>query len=375
MPKSKAVADGEEFDLYAIHDGKPKKGVLDFERMFNDYRDANPKVWDHDRNVTLGASEAFQCIRQTWFKKHDAEKDANHEDSWGAMERGNVMEDHWVVPALRHHAKQIGADLDYEGDNQVTFVADQNSATPDGLVFNLPRNALEKYGIPDIKSDCVLVEIKSIDPRAGLDEEKSVHHGQAQIQMGILHQMGEFKPYYTVILYINASFYDDVTPFIVEYDPRIYKTARARAKQLFSTTDPAKLVAEGKLSDACRMCAYTHACAKASKQAVPDDDKISGISQETLDTLYQMVVQERAIDAKIKELKEEQAEVRQEIKDEMSPMNKRKAGDERFSISWIFQGGKKSLNKQAMIDDGIDIAAYETEGAGFEKMTITLKNK
>ena len=69
--------------------------MLDFDDIFNNYVADNQKVWQHDRNKSLGASSTFACIRQGWFEKFGAERgyevDHDYDPSWGAMERGNVM--------------------------------------------------------------------------------------------------------------------------------------------------------------------------------------------------------------------------------------------------------------------------------------------
>lgn len=364
----------ETFDLYGTPaKAKPQKGVLNFKVMFDDYVANHQKEWDHDRSLTLGASETFDCIRKAWFKKNDAPIDPDYEDSWGAAERGNVMENHWVVPVLRYYLPKVKAGLEFAGDDQVTFVADLNSATPDGLITGLPRDCLKDYGIDDIESDCLLIEMKSIDPRAGLDEEKEIHHGQAQVQMGILHRMGEYKPMYTVILYVNASFYDEVTPFFVKFDETAWRSAKVRAKMVFEAKDASKLPAEGKLTDACKRCQFVHACAKVSKELVPTGEKSTG-DKKVLDTVFDLVQKERLLDEKIKNLQAEQKDLRTEIKEELTTSNSRKMSDDRFSVSWTFQGGRTSYDYKAMEKDGIDLEPYANEGAGFEKMTITLKS-
>ena len=103
---------------------------LDFDQIFDDYIAANQKVWSHDRSLTVGASEAFDCIRKTWFVKRGAEfgfVENEGEERWGAMERGNLIEEHFVVPAVLGHlpapAELLGA-----GDDQETIILGRSSA-------------------------------------------------------------------------------------------------------------------------------------------------------------------------------------------------------------------------------------------------------
>lgn len=349
--------------------------ILDFKAMFDAYHKKNEKVWDHDRKATMGASEAFACLRMTWFKKFGVdngfEQNVVEDESWGAMERGNIMEEHWVVPAIEHGMPdKVG--FEYGSEGQTTIVVEQNSATPDGLFTGLTRDALKLYGIDDIESDCVVVEIKSIDPRANLTEEKDIHHGQTQIQLGCIRALGEHQPVYGIILYVNASFYDDITPFVVRYDPQIFKAARNRAKKLFSAENVEQLPAEGKLSDACKLCDWTHACAKVSKEMVPEAQKFDHIAEEELHALGELARREKEIGKLIKELTEEKDEVRANIKQALADNDTRKAQGEGFKISWVWQGGSTTYNTKQAIADGVDLEAYKKEGDGFEKLTITL---
>src|ERR1039458_4661284 len=131
-------------------------GVLDFDVMFKDSIDANQKTWKYDRMESVGASEAFDCLRKIWFVKLGVkfgfaqdEEDEKDPESWGARERGNLLEEHYVVPAVRDHLPG-NAKLRMAGKQQETLFLNKNSATPDGLIVGLPRNALKKYGIVDI---------------------------------------------------------------------------------------------------------------------------------------------------------------------------------------------------------------------------------
>jgi hypothetical protein len=362
-----------------------KEYQLDFEAMFQAHVDANQKVWDHDRASSMGASEAFACLRQTWFKKHGNEKngylkDPDAKSSWGAMERGNLIEDHWVVPVLRSQLPPK-VKLDFEGDNQVTFVYGKNSATPDGLYAGLARDALAKYGIDDLESDCALIEVKSIDPRTTLNEEKTIHHGQAQVQMGIINAFADqgkhpYRPQYCVILYIDASFLDQITVFVVKYDKNVFKAAQNRAKRLFEIKDPAMIPAEGKLNEGCTYCEFKRACAKVSKEDIPEDDKFKNkVDSDELDRLYELAQLEREADSDEKAAKARKGELREEIKQIMRDADTRKAKDEElgFSISWVWQKGKTTYDHDAMVAAGIDLEPFKKEGDGFEKMTVTVK--
>ena len=146
-----------------------------------------------DRVNGVGASEIGQCARKVYFAKnagdrvYGAASDEDFESAWGAALRGRLLEDHFWVLALR---ARYGDKLLYAGEAQQTLTSDFLSATPDGLLVDQPRAALAALGVPDIGGDgSVVVECKSIDPRARLDEPKPEHRYQAVVQMGLFREL------------------------------------------------------------------------------------------------------------------------------------------------------------------------------------------
>lgn len=349
--------------------------IFDFKGMFQAYVDEHQKVWDHDRASTLGASEAFGCLRKAWFDKRGEDAgykpDEDFVQGWGAAERGNIMEEHWVVPVLETYNPK-GTRFHFGSkEDQVTYVYGANSATPDGLFTGCSRDALSLYGVDDLEADCFLVEIKSIDPRSKLDEEKAIHHGQAQQQLGIIRSMTEHKPMYCVILYINASFYDEITPFVVRFDEDYWRSARIRAKQLNAAKDAKDIYAEGILMDGCEYCKWKTACAGINKAAVPTKEKKSAFTEVQLQELRDLARQERQADADMKAAKERRDDLRVDMKDMLSRAQTKKASDDHFKISWVWQDGRETVDTKAMEADGIDLSKYKKKGNGFEKMTIS----
>src|ERR1035437_1861543 len=80
---------------------------LDFVSIFSEYIAANQKEWAHDRAKSVGASEVFGCLRQMWFRKFGEKNgfavDEDADEDWGAMQRGKILEAHFVVPPIRDH--------------------------------------------------------------------------------------------------------------------------------------------------------------------------------------------------------------------------------------------------------------------------------
>ena len=81
-----------------------------------------------NRAYTVGASDIGQCARKAFFVKHDGERDPGYVDTWGAVLRGQIIEQAFWVPALR---ARFGADLKFVGDRQRQFKRGFVSCTPD----------------------------------------------------------------------------------------------------------------------------------------------------------------------------------------------------------------------------------------------------
>ena len=242
--------------------------ILNFADIFSDFIEQNQKVWAHDRSESVGASEVFGCERLAWFKRFGEASgfavDEDYEQDWGATKRGDILEEHFVVPAIRDHLPGT-AKLILAGGKQVTFFHGHNSATPDGIILNLERDALKLYGVEDIgPSGCVTFEIKSIDPRVSLHQEKDIHFGQVQTQMGIIRAETEYKPDYAIIIYVDASFLSRIKVFAIKFDERVWTESKRRATRIMTTTDPVQMSPEGKIDGGCKFCPWTTACTNAS---------------------------------------------------------------------------------------------------------------
>jgi hypothetical protein len=365
----------------------PSIAPVDFDALFNGYMESNQKTWGHDRTKTLGGSEVFGCIRKAWYSRHATAKDASYKDSWGATERGNLIENHHVVPAMQWGSKNLGFKIDYIGADQQTLFCDgvPMSVTPDGLIHGVPRNWLSKYGIPDIKSDCVMFEIKSIDPRVDLSEEKAIHHGQTQIQMGLVRENTSFKPHFAVLLYVNASFFDDMSVFIVEWDPKKYEVAKQRAHHVYDTASPDLLIREGRIDGSCTYCPFTEACqatmVKAFPKAKDEDETPKGKKKKATDSAPEVVARldglmERAhaARAKLKKVTKEDALIKEELKGALREVNERRAKSGNWSLSYGMQSGRSTLDK-----DKIELTFNEIQGfvkeAGLETQFDELLKK
>lgn len=360
-----------------------RQQVIDFDAIFARYMAGNKKVWEHDRSSTLGASENFSCLRQGWFNKlgpkhgfvPDEEPDAK---PFGAMERGNLIEKYYLVPGIRAGLPE-GMSLLMAGDDQPTLVVERLSATPDGLITGLRPGPLRIVGgdqdilIPDIRSDCIVIEFKSIDPRATLVEERAKHHGQTQIQIGAIREKTEWKPYYSVILYVDASFIDRFTPFVVEFDEAIYAAAKRRAHDLWTISDPMMVVPEGRFSGACATCPWKTACMSVTIDSIPKYEEPS--NPEALAAVAPLVADVLRLRKESEDIEQRYKEAQERVKEVLLDHGTKKLSGDEWNVSWGPVQGKEALDTAAMEADGIDLSKYKRRGQGHDRLYVTPKVK
>lgn len=358
--------------------------ALNIDQIFDDFIAENQKAWAHDRSSTVGASEVFDCLRKVWFGKVGTqfgfEPDADYKESWGAMERGNIIENHHVVPAMTHHLPD-GLELLFQGENQQTLVKGKSSATPDGLIVGLPRDCElsvvcggQTITIPNIKSDCVNFEIKSIDPRATLLEERAKHRGQTHVQIGLIHELTEWRPFYSIILYVDASFLDNKSAFVVEYDPDVFEAAKMRASQIWDVKDPMMIMPEGRFDDACKHCKWKTACTQAVIDAIPEHET-TNLDTVELECLTNAVNDYRRLQEAAKKAEEAFKISQEHIREILMDFDVRKVIADGYRVTWSRTKGKRALDQEAMRADGIDPDDYMREGRPYDRLTVTFSKE
>lgn len=375
-----------------IAQGVPEKIGADgftFEDLFDELIASNQKTWKQDRALTVGASECFGCIRKSWFTKRGSEfgveRDDYYEESWGAMERGNMIENHYIVPALEEGLTRRGLKLIMAGDGQDTILDGIHSATLDGLIITedgtkLPADFLEYYA-PEIdfsNEDSLVIEMKSFDPRLTLTHEKPQHRGQTQMQMGLIRETTEYNPNYAVLIYVNASWLDDLRVFIIPYDDSEYRIGRERNEKVFSLDDAGLFAPEGKLDGMCTYCPFQDACNAVSQRRVPEARKvlskkeIDAQDKELLDELRPVVLKRDDVKQQIKDLEKKLEAHNEEIRQQLILSGTSRAVADDFKATYTFQKGRKQLSKNKLIEKGLDPEEFMTEGNGFEKLTVTV---
>lgn len=376
----------EELLELGVPDTLPKEGFA-FEDLFDEFIASNQKTWKHDRAKSVGASEAFGCIRKSWFSKRGKQfgftKDPSYRESWGAVRRGDIIENYQIVPAVRSGLQRRGLDLIMEGDNQDTIVDKVSSATLDGLIVdpsgaNLPKDFLAYYGIDEIDEDSLVLEMKSFDPRINIAQEKAIHRGQTQMQMGLIRETTKYKPNYAVVIYVNASWLDDIRVFVIEYDHNVYQIGRQRAEKVFEVEDPALLMAEGKLDGMCAYCPFQNSCAQVSVSRVPakraalKKQEIEAQDNSLLEELDGLVRQLEQSKYSKKAIEREVEELNEAIRQKLIEANESRAVGQGWKASYTTVAGRKTISKAKLEEAGLDPEDFMEEGAGYEKLTVTV---
>ena len=341
-----------------------------------DYALATRRAWSTDRSNTVGASEIGQCMRRVAFAKNEDDaaaaivRDTDHEDGWGATTRGSVFEDHFWVPAMR---RRFGDRLMYAGKEQRTFVSGYLSATPDGLLVDMPKDTLAHLGVEDIGGDCLPVDCKTVDPRTNLVEPKLDHVFQVQVQVGLIRETTNHRPEWGLLSYSNASFWDEVTEFPIRFDQSVFDQAKRRARQIM-TSAPTALPVEGVIAGGkeCALCPFTGACGRARANLVPAAERaIGGADVEEIATLARLV---RVAEQAETKAGTEVRELKQRIRDLMTAAGTRKvAGVATWSAvkgrsSWDNDGVRKAAEAA-----GVDLSPFRRVGDPSDMLTINLK--
>lgn len=224
------------------------------------------------RHKYIGGSEVGQCARKIWYLKNRYTPTVDPEGNWGARTRGHSVEDLFWIPAMRAH---YGRNLLFTGDRQKRCKVNNISGASDGLLINQPRDALAGLFVPDIgPSGCIVLDCKSIDPRINLNDAKPEHTLQMQTNIGLIRETTGYKPDWGLIIYINASFYDDVVEFPVKYDSSVYGSMHIRANKIMNATSAAEMLPEGWIAGGkeCEYCPFLKAC-KSVRQKVPTNER------------------------------------------------------------------------------------------------------
>ncbi|MET0723601.1 MAG: hypothetical protein ABWY64_22640 [Tardiphaga sp.] len=351
-------------------------------QALHNYANLSPPKFDRNERLhSLGASEVGQCERKMfWLKNEDdpmraVPRDEGFVDTWGARARGTVFEDRFWYPAMR---RAFGSRLKYAGRYQRTFSKDFLSATPDGLIVRLTDDEQSSLGIT---SNCIVVECKTIDPRANLTDAKPENVFQTHVQMGLVRDVGKYWPTHSVISYTDASFWSDVKEFVIPFDENIYQAAQERAAKIISGTpgqpyDVRDFKPEGWIAGGaeCRYCPFTAACGIERRN-------LPFVEDERVDPQFAVEIRDMALDVRRAEdaRDDNDARVRElqnEIKNRLREKGLRRIPN---VVVWSPVKGRSGYDnkgvQQAAIAAGVDIEQFATTGEPSDRLQILVGPK
>lgn len=330
------------------------------------------KTFKHDRTQTIGGSEIGQCARRVKYIKTEHKPDDDYVQHWGASERGKNYEDNFFVPALR---KKYGKKLRFAGKQQKTFIGHHLSVTPDGMIVDQSRDALRHLGINDIGSDCIMVEAKTVDPRANLEEARRHNVMQANVQLGLVREKTKHKPLYNVLSYTNAASYDDVKEFVIKFDPATYQEAKDRAQKILNAEKPSDLPPEGWIAggNECKTCPYLKSCG-IERRNLPFADNDEPVAPQVRAEISDMVRELVNLDGVIEGYKAGYRAKEDELKGRLRDFGIRKI---KGVLNWTTVKGRTSYDNEgirvAATLAGIDVEKYMKIGDESDRLTLLIK--
>lgn len=322
--------------------------------------DARSRFDPKERALYMNASEAMTCIRKQWYARH--QKDQPEQD-WGFARRGKHGEV-YMVEALR----AANVPMLFTGDDQVGLRSDDRklSATPDGLIWDM-----------DGDDGWIGVEFKTMDPRTNRQNLPKIEHvTQLQIGMAMFDEareefpeLGEHPIKYGLVIYMDASNFNDVIQHRVGHSPSILDRLEGRAKRMLRARKAASLEAEGRENggNECRQrCVFKDVCwGDAAAQVQGGEGRTR--SDSALTTLVEqfMVVKSAKDDATTKETK-----LKEEIKREMKARKKTRVvvGDHVVSLSTTAPAER--FDRKAAEAAGLDLSPFVKTGAPSERLVV-----
>jgi hypothetical protein len=206
-----------------------------------------------DRSKFVTASEIGKCARQIYFSKYAARYSippARGKGGWGYFARGHNVEA-WAVEQMRASKEDVR--FEYIGKDQVSFYADVQSGTPDGIMF--------------YDNEVIVLDIKSIDPRKNTKIlPDTVHLDQVQQNMDLVAYCLDYEVTGGLLLYINASNYELMHEH--EFKPNYprMRELEARSKMIMAATAAENIRAEGIFNGGCKFCTFTEHCNAAQER-------------------------------------------------------------------------------------------------------------
>jgi hypothetical protein len=333
-----------------------KDSILTGARAYDALKGFDPEI----RASYMNASEADTCIRKQWYMKNQPEK--AEDQNWGYARRGS-----WGELYMVKMLKLANVDLRYAGEDQLSIQCPDTliSATPDGVVVDHEAKAL------------IGVEFKTIDPRTNkANLPKAEHVTQLQAGMDLIDayrdsfDLPDYPFSHGVVLYMDASNFDDITECRVQYVEGRTDEMHPRAKRVLGVKSATRLPREGKIAGGyeCKTrCSFREICGVDVAPTEGSTPSGKGRSNTSLD---------RAVasfwDAKITvdEAEKEKAVFAEMIKEELRKrkISEIEVGGRQVQLQTV--AGRKTFDRKAAEATGLDLSPFDKVGAPSERLIV-----
>ena len=241
------------------------------ENFMNVWYDNNQKEWSEGRTDNVGASELFSCEKRVHYRKTDKE---NSKPMSGHMLRGDILENYYLAEVIK---ARFGDKASHLGSEQQTFRKGNVTATPDGILTDVPRIEIEEFFGLELDKDYrdYIVEFKTHHPMAdkSLGQYSPEHEMQTRVQMFVCD-----KPA-AILVYCEAASLD-ITTYYFERNIVTESNMLERADKILKGED---LFEEGLISGECKYCEYVERCGVDTTES--DTSNNGCIEKESFDEL------------------------------------------------------------------------------------------
>jgi hypothetical protein len=174
-----------------------------------------------------------------------------------------------------------------------------------------------------------------------------------------------------VILYIDASFLNNITPFVIEYDPKVYVNAKRRADQIWAADDPLKFQAEGRFDGSCDYCKFRQACGAAILSAwATTKEKFSAADVTAIEPLALDYLTAKELAAATEKVAKTKG---QALTDALVSRKINKCKNDKWGVTWYEQKGKTTVDCKAAVAAGLNLMPFERTGNPFDVLRVSRK--
>lgn len=359
---------------------KPVRRASAFDKFVHGFIEQSHAGFDHDRSLTIGASEIEKCARATAYKKAKTQYDDGFIESLGYAHRGNILEDAWFAPLATAWFKDMGAKLLHAGQkDQISIVAEEAhaSATPDGVAIKVPSDALyDLKGGREFKGGDLLNEFKSIDPNVNTTRlPRAWHVGQVNYGLGLVRAATDFRPKHALLWYGNCSDLTKIERFVIPFHKGKFKQQLERAAFIMKARKkPEAIAPEGKINGGmdCKTCPWSHRCLGFAAWVPKGERELQSRDKRRVSKLVDEVQAEKS---KIEQAEQTKREKEAKLKETLTEIGTTSAELGSIRVHWQRTPGQNRLDTAKMLRvlkrDGYDEKDFRVTTKPSERLEIT----